>query len=74
MAAGVGLLRQAEPAVLARDLDAERPDRAQAVDDVFGDLALAVDRVRVHLLAQERLELCEERRRLARRCRSGAPG
>src|SRR5207249_7821571 len=43
--------------------DPERAQIAQALDYGFGDLALAVDAVRVDLLAQQPLELVEERLR-----------
>src|SRR2546422_4842536 len=54
--------REAEPAVFARDLDPEGAQIAQAMDHGFGDLALAVDAVRVDL-AEQPLELVEERLR-----------
>src|SRR5439155_26537237 len=56
-------LREAQPTVLARDLDPERAQVAQALDDGVGDLALAVDAVRIDLLAEQALELVEERLR-----------
>src|SRR2546430_3103950 len=56
-------LREAQPTVLARDLDPERAQVAQALDDSVGDLALAVDAVRIDLLAEQALELVEERLR-----------
>ena len=59
--AGVDVLRESEPAVLLRDLDPERPHLAESLDDVFGDLAVPVDLVRVHPPFEERLKLAQER-------------
>src|SRR3989441_11972887 len=46
--------------MLARDLDSERAEVAQALDHGVGDRALAVDAVRVDLLAEQPLEFLEE--------------
>src|SRR2546426_11925829 len=54
-------LREAQAAILARDLDSERAQVAQALDHGVGDLALAIDAVRVDLLAEQPLEFLEER-------------
>src|SRR6058998_2041545 len=43
--------------------DPARAQVAQALDDGVGDLALAVDAVRIDLLAEQALELVEERLR-----------
>ena len=59
----VGQLRQPEPAVLARDLDAERTERPQPLDYRIGDLSLAVDLVGIDLVPQEALQLLQERLR-----------
>ena len=56
-------LRQAQPAVLARDLDAERSQVAQARDHSVGDLSLPVDPVGVDVVAHEPRELVEKRLR-----------
>src|SRR5712691_9107575 len=53
-------LGETEPAILARDLDAERPHRLECLDDLAGDLALAVDAIGVDLLHQAR-QAVEER-------------
>ncbi len=53
-------LREAEAAVLARDLDAECPQLPQPVDDVLRNLALAIDAIGVDLFTQESLEFVEE--------------
>ena len=57
----IGELRQTEPIIFPRDLDAERAELAQPVDDVVGNLALAIDAIGVHVFPQEPLELVEER-------------
>jgi hypothetical protein len=56
----VRVLGEPEPAVLARNLDPERAQVAQPLDHVGGDPGVALDLVRVHLLAQESLEPAEE--------------
>src|SRR3989454_9580905 len=56
-------LREAQAAILARDLDSERAQVAQALDHGVGDLALAIDAVRVDLLAEQPLQFLEERLR-----------
>src|SRR6266566_7107043 len=53
-------LRQAEPAVLAWNLDAEGTELLQSVDDLFRNLAFAIDAVGIDLLAQKALEAVEE--------------
>ena len=58
-------VRQAEPAVLLVDLHPEGADVAEALYDVLGDLGVALDLEGVDLLAEELLELCEERLALA---------
>ena len=57
----IGELRQTEPIIFPRDLDAERAELAQPVDDVVGNLALAVDAIGIDVLAEESLELVEKR-------------
>src|SRR5262249_49695398 len=57
----VGGGRQLEPAVLARDLDAERAEVAQALDRGLGDARVALDALRVDFFAQEALERGQER-------------
>ena len=52
--------REAEPAVLLRDLHPEGAELAEPVDDVVGVLARLVDRDAVDLFAQEGLELVVE--------------
>ena len=54
-------LRQAEPPVLAGNLDAEGAELPQALNHVLGDFAFPIDAVGVDVLAQEPLELVEER-------------
>ena len=49
----IGVLRESEPTVLARDLDAEGPEIAQPLDDLGRDPGVALDLLAVHLLAQE---------------------
>ncbi len=56
----VGQLRQAEAAVLAGDLDAERADVLQSLDHRRGDLTLAVDLVGIDARHQP-VQLVEER-------------
>jgi len=58
--AHIGQLRQAEPAVLPGDLDAERAQLPQALNHRLGDFAFAIDAVRVDVVPQEALELVEE--------------
>src|SRR5436309_1637966 len=53
-------LREAEPAVFARNLDAEGAELPQLVDDLFRNLAFAIDAVGIDLLAQKALEVIEE--------------
>ena len=60
MIVGVLVLRESEAAVLLRDLHAERAERGEPLDDAQGDLPFAVDRVCVHLFAQEAVELLGE--------------
>src|SRR2546426_7278337 len=61
-------LREAQAAILARDLDSERAQVAQALDHGVGDLALAIDAVRVDLLAEQPLQFLEERLRASHLC------
>src|SRR5207245_3522917 len=56
----VAVLRQAEAAAAARDLDAERAELPEPVDDVRRHLARAVDLVAVDLVLEERLEGLEK--------------
>src|SRR4051812_34544400 len=53
-------LRQAEAAVLLGDLHAERAELLEAVDDLFGDLRVALDLQRVDVLDEERAQALEE--------------
>ncbi len=59
----VGELRQPEAAVFPRDLDPEGAQLPQPGNNLLGDLALAVDAVRVDALPQESLESLEKRAR-----------
>src|SRR5207245_5281576 len=53
-------LRQTQPAILARDLDAERAQLSQPLDHRVRDLALPVDPIGVDVLAQKPLESLEK--------------
>jgi len=48
------------PAVFARNLDAEGAELPQPVDDLFRNLAFAIDAVGIDPLAQKALEAIEE--------------
>jgi hypothetical protein len=53
-------VRESEPVVLARDLDAERAELRQTLDDVVGDPSLALDGGAVDLALAECPELGEK--------------
>src|SRR4029079_6273130 len=54
-------LRQAQPAVLLRDLHAERTDPLEALDDRFRNSRVAFALKRIHVLGEEVAELRQER-------------
>ena len=54
------VLREAEAAVFRLDLHAERAERGEAVENALRDLAVAVDRVAVDLVAEEPFHLLVE--------------
>src|SRR5258708_13440970 len=55
--AAVAVLRQLEPAVLARDLDAERADLAELLDVLGRDLRVVLDALAVHRSEEHTSEL-----------------
>src|SRR6185503_3293850 len=53
-------LRQSQPAVLAWNLDPERAEVAESLNDALRDFALAVDLVGIDVLTEEAFEFVEE--------------